>query len=142
MGASIREREPALKRTTRYYVMQRTDNDDQRAPRHTQHTNTDSLVKQHSNRNIHIAFIVLILIRKIINIKNYIKNETTVALFEVKLLKNTKSIILILKLRWHSPLGPLVARVIVRSGKCGDPSTPIPTYTVVTSPLPSPRILW
>ena len=38
------------------------------------------------------TFIMLILIRKNINVDNYVKNESTIALLEGKLLKTTESI--------------------------------------------------
>ena len=58
----------------------------------TQLTNSYCLVKQYPGRNVHITFNMLILIRKIIKIKNYIRNESTIALLDEKLLNTTKSI--------------------------------------------------
>ena len=85
------QRELAHTCTSRYDAMKRTDTSDQYIQRHTKHTNTDCLVKQHSDRNVYITFIILILIRKIIK-KNYIRNESTIALLEEKLLNTTESI--------------------------------------------------
>ena len=50
-------------------------------------------MKHHSERNVHIyTIIMLILIRKIIKIKNYVWNEYTIALLEGKLINTTESI--------------------------------------------------
>ena len=61
-------------------------------PRHTQHTNTDCLVKQHYDINVYITFIMLIFLRKIIEVKYYVINESTIAFLEVKLLNTAESI--------------------------------------------------
>ena len=43
-------------------------------------------MQQHSDRNVHITFIMLIIIRNIVKIKNYVRNESTRAQLEGKLL--------------------------------------------------------
>ena len=78
--------------TSRYDAMKRTNTSHQRVPKHTQHKNTDCLVKQHSDRNVHNTFIMLILIRKMIKLQNYVRNESKIALFEGQLLNTTESI--------------------------------------------------
>ena len=82
----------------------------------TQHTNNDCLVKQHSDSNVHITFIMLILIRKIIKIKKYARNKSTTALLEGIFLKLLK-VYLMHKFRSHDPLGSLVACVKVNSSR-------------------------
>ena len=74
-----------------YDAMKRTNKSDQRVPRHAQHINTDCLARQNSDTNVNISFIVLIRMRKIIKIKYYVRNESTIALLEGKLLNTTES---------------------------------------------------
>ena len=55
-----------------------------------QPTNYHCLVKQHSDINVNITFIMLILIKQ--SNKKNVKNESTLALFEGKLLNSAESI--------------------------------------------------
>ena len=80
---------------------------------HTQPTNIDTFVKHQSDWNFLITFIFIILIqKKYIKMHNYIRNESTIALLEWKLLTLLKAY-LMCKFRWHDPCGVLLAWVTI-----------------------------